>query len=168
MFLTPPVQCLSTHAVHLSVPLGDDSHRILTSPIYGLVQITIPISDDGHRMSLTVRQIVQFYFSSRQCGGCMILLCHGHLPSVPSVRLFLLLCVLQLTRSIGDDGQLMSSGSWPPPVLWLSTHAVQLTVPIGDDGQLMSGGSWPYPSYGLLQIQFKCFVACGGLFIVFN
>ena len=28
-----------------------------------------------------------------------------------------------------------------PPVLWLSTNAVQLTLPLGDDRQLMSSGS---------------------------
>ena len=53
------------------------------------------------------------------------------------------------------------------PVLWLSTDAVQLAVPIGDDGQLMSGHlRASRPSYGLVQMQFKFFFACGALFFV--
>ena len=35
---------------------------------------------------------------------------------------------VQLTAPIGDDGQLMSSASFPWPVLWLSTSAVQFVL----------------------------------------
>ena len=67
-----------------------------------------------------------------------------------------LLRTVQLTTPIGDDGQLMSSGSSGRPVLWLSTDAVQLAVPTGDDGQLMSGGSsaWPLLWLSTHAVQF--------------
>ena len=59
----------------------------------------------------------------------------------------------------------MSEGSGGPPVLWLSTNAVQLTVLVGDDGQLMSTEApvapVARPSYGLVQMQFNLFFACG-------
>ena len=57
----PPVLWLSTHAVQLTVPIGDDSQLMSGAsgawPVLWLstdaVQLTVPIGDDGQLMSFS-------------------------------------------------------------------------------------------------------------------
>ena len=107
-----PFLWLSTNAVQLTVPIGDDGQLTFWAscgpPVLwhstNAVQLTVPIGDDGQLMSWASCDPPVLWHSTN---------------------------AVQLTVPIGDDGQLMSWASCGPPVIWLSTNAINFSVACG-------------------------------------